>query len=143
MLKADSRKSHNFLFCFAYLRAQLRVVLGVETHLRHRGRMSSSGNPCKPQVISSCQDQRSFTPRSAKLPIDICRAKELVKPPEPHMTTSLLSAVAELFLLYIKTTTRPSSRWGSHREHNRPSTIKLLLLVPLVAASQYLTPHSH
>ena len=44
-----------------------------------------------------------------------CRAKELVKPPEPPMTTSLPSAVAELFLLYIKTTTRPSCRWGSDR----------------------------
>jgi len=47
---------------------------------------------------------------------NICRAKELVKPPEPPMTKSLLSAVAELFPLYIKTTTRPSSRWGSYLE---------------------------
>jgi len=49
-----------------------------------------------------------------RLTLNNCRAKELVKPPELHMTTSLLSAVVELFLLYIKTTTRPNSRWGSH-----------------------------
>jgi len=46
----------------------------------------------------------------------VCRAKELVKPPKLPVTKSLLSAVAELFPLYIKTTTRPSSRWGSHIE---------------------------